>query len=1358
MGDNYSIGLDIGTGSVGWAVIGEDYRLKRAKGKNLIGVRLFDAAQTAADRRGYRTTRRRLSRRRWRLRLLNEIFAPELAKVDENFLARLKYSWVSPLDEQNKQGFQWQDGKWLGASLFGDAMLDRKFQKDYPTIYHLRNKLMQDDFQHDLREIYMALHHIVKYRGHFLIEGEVNAHNSFDVVAFINLLNEFKSNFETPLFDEIDKTVLLDALTNKQVSKSGRVEAGLHAFQDLTSAGKKVIKDILSGIVGNKIDFIKVFGLSKDDFEDAKQMSLSFADGEKLAEELEIIEGLTTAEQYEFVIALQSFYDGLTLKLLLGDDQSVAAAMVRRYKEHKEDLKTVKALCTKANKQDFEKSYLLVLKDNEDDRKKGFKFFSTLVENSDLENKAELLRKIEDGTFLPRQRTKANGSIPHQLHRHELETIIAKQSAYYPFLAETFEYEGKPKNKLAQLVDFRVPYYVGPLVTKQQTEGNDENHWMTRQTDETITPWNLSQVVDLDTSARDFIKRMTGTDTYLIGEPALHKASVFYQEFNVLQELNNVRVNGRPLEVAVKQDIFETVFKVKKSVSKRDLEDYFVSQGLKEAAIEGLADAKKFNSQLGSYHYFKDVFGIEQLDELYATTSGKEKLDEITEAQTVFEDKKVLRRQLDKFDWLTTAQKDKLQNKHYTGWGSLSKKLLTSKAITDRKLDLDTPFDKHSLLEALYFGTHNFSFYINNTDESYGFRQWVDAQNTSDENGDSVYTKIQELAGDKKIKRGIAQSFHVIDDIVRALGHNPDKIYLEFAREKQESRVTNSRLNYLKSLIDNDPEFKTLKTELADKNKEDLQNDRLYLYFIQQGKDLYTGESLNLDNLSNYDVDHIIPQAMTKDNSFDNRVLVKSEINRLKTNAEVVPTSIRQAMAPFWRKLHSQGFISKRKLDNLMRESINDRQKERFIARSLVETRQIIKNVANLIDSEYPDTTPVVIRQELTGDMRRYVDKKKNRDINDFHHAHDALLIATVGTYMQRREFMAGARVRDNANNEYNRYTKQWLQEVRDRANGNNTEHGDVKRVYPLGFVVGSMRAATVNDKTEKVTNKETREVVWSTEDYQYLLKVLEYKNILFSRRVKDVRPRLYAESLFSPKTGKKKLIPANKHKSSQIYGGFEKVEAANMMLLRINGTNRLVSVPVAIANQIDAGRLTYDEYASSLGIKKFEKLLLAPVYLNQRVSDQGQEFYLTTAERKHNAKQVWVNKETYDKTRSIDKLSEEELLAVFDELTGDAVKKRMKFYLKDLNHLAELRDMFINQSVETQQNVLKDLIYELHDDAGWRDPIKKHLGSKAAPAWTTLQTQDTGQGATKLSDDAEFIYQSATGIFERRVKIQDLL
>ena len=46
--ERYHIGLDIGTSSIGWAVIGDDFKIKRKKGKNLIGVRLFKEGDTAA--------------------------------------------------------------------------------------------------------------------------------------------------------------------------------------------------------------------------------------------------------------------------------------------------------------------------------------------------------------------------------------------------------------------------------------------------------------------------------------------------------------------------------------------------------------------------------------------------------------------------------------------------------------------------------------------------------------------------------------------------------------------------------------------------------------------------------------------------------------------------------------------------------------------------------------------------------------------------------------------------------------------------------------------------------------------------------------------------------------------------------------------------------------------------------------------------------------------------------------------------------------------------------------------------------------------------------------------------------------
>ena len=59
MTKEYFLGLDMGTSSVGWAVTDKDYKLLRAKGKDLWGVRLFKEANTAAERRGYRTSRRR---------------------------------------------------------------------------------------------------------------------------------------------------------------------------------------------------------------------------------------------------------------------------------------------------------------------------------------------------------------------------------------------------------------------------------------------------------------------------------------------------------------------------------------------------------------------------------------------------------------------------------------------------------------------------------------------------------------------------------------------------------------------------------------------------------------------------------------------------------------------------------------------------------------------------------------------------------------------------------------------------------------------------------------------------------------------------------------------------------------------------------------------------------------------------------------------------------------------------------------------------------------------------------------------------------------------------------------------------
>ncbi len=65
-GQKYYLGLDLGTNSVGWALTDENYNLRRVKGKDAWGARLFDEAQTAAEPRAPRASRIRSQREKAR--------------------------------------------------------------------------------------------------------------------------------------------------------------------------------------------------------------------------------------------------------------------------------------------------------------------------------------------------------------------------------------------------------------------------------------------------------------------------------------------------------------------------------------------------------------------------------------------------------------------------------------------------------------------------------------------------------------------------------------------------------------------------------------------------------------------------------------------------------------------------------------------------------------------------------------------------------------------------------------------------------------------------------------------------------------------------------------------------------------------------------------------------------------------------------------------------------------------------------------------------------------------------------------------------------------------------------------------
>ena len=79
MVQDYYLGLDIGTGSLGWAVTDSNYQILKKHGKMLWGVRLFESAKTAEERRTFRTARRCLKfcrnylQKKYQIRILDSI-------------------------------------------------------------------------------------------------------------------------------------------------------------------------------------------------------------------------------------------------------------------------------------------------------------------------------------------------------------------------------------------------------------------------------------------------------------------------------------------------------------------------------------------------------------------------------------------------------------------------------------------------------------------------------------------------------------------------------------------------------------------------------------------------------------------------------------------------------------------------------------------------------------------------------------------------------------------------------------------------------------------------------------------------------------------------------------------------------------------------------------------------------------------------------------------------------------------------------------------------------------------------------------------------------------------------------------
>lgn len=1280
---DYTLALDIGTNSIGWAVIRSDMRLfkKRMavynytdgkiigwKKRDLWGSLLYEKAldnkktkeTPAKSARIKRASRRRLRRRKWRLRELRRIFEPEIKNIDTDFFDKLDKSFLNKSDtdvfkdEEQAERYKYP--------IFSDKLQEKQYHKDYPTIYHLRKALIEKDDKVDLRLVFLALSHILKYRGHFLLPGDPKNFSTEDILQIGKKYNEFLRSFcdkfnlqEVTVEKDFDVNII-DAKKRKDIFDEVVESLSKQEGENIEEA-VNILKQLNNLILGKK----EKFSLGDEKIE------LSF---DKDDAEIEM-EKLSNCIWSELLIPAKALFFNLRLIDILKLNPQHAAST------------TATALFSAAKVAHY----------NELDKQK--------------------------------QRCKDNACIPYQVQWLEMKEILEKQKRHYHFLAEN-------EDKILKLLACKIPYYVGPLI--EANKNKSRFAWLVKneqpgQIKQEITPWNLNETIDKEKTAQAFIDKLVGKDTYLPNERVLPKASLIYQKFCILNELTKVRYKNdedklRYFDKDCKEKIIQGLFCQYKEVSEKRLRS-FIDKNLNltknsEPEIRGVDG--KFNSQYSTYIDLKNAGIDDDFLKVEDDTGKLEVIEKIIQYLTVFEDRDIRKEKIKKVCQAAGIEDkvaDKLASKHYKGWGNLSKKLI---------YDIRTTNEGKNIIDLLLEGKHNFMQLI--SDEKLPF-----AKEIADANNQQLSREewLNSLYVSANVKRGLRLCDKLIDEIKKVMGSYPKTVVIEMAREHQDTVKSSSRYSKISKILQGLKKVKEMVSEQVEKNLKKYQenqsallNDKLYLYFLQEGKDLYSGEYIDFDKIlhgNDYQIDHIMPRCKIKDNSLDNRVLTHTANNQNK-GAERLDEKIINQNKRLWKALLRKGFMSKRKYDLLTNPAFCKREEENFAQRQLVETRQITKNLADYLHTKFDlngakNTKIFMPNAKLVSNIRNELNLYKIRELNDMHHAQDAYLNGVAVLKLNNASKYA-----------YKCYYKDSKQGASEKKQ---------EEIDTINKLIKSLESNRGN-----------------------LIKVLNESQVNVVKHPAFASGKFWDETISS--TGK---ISIKKGMDTKYYGGYSKTKYAYFALVKEieenkKSSNKLEAIPIADRKIYEQNPQQYLEAKIGKGkkVKIIEKALpynMLFEYANENSALRWKDcprFYLSGEREMHNARQfvlppqflelLYCIAKIYDTNQGKEKFEvDEHLQGIFNKQVNklDGLYKSILGFLQkyklftskyDLETICTELRKDLSEKKDITDKDIKDITYKTMD---W---LKLTTAAKSVGNLNYLFKNDSGNDSGNESEKKE--------------------
>lgn len=1146
---NYYVGIDLSPTSVGYAVTDEQYKLLKHKQQPMWGVHIFDEGQLCQDRRRARTARRTLNRRQQRVRLVQEIFAKEINAIDPEFYLRIKESQLFGEDASTKK-----------VLFEGRGITDKEYYREYPTIHHLIYRLMTDSSPADVRLVYMACSWLVTHRGHFY--KEISIDRIEEITEIEGVYNDFMDLFDTEKpWGEVDLKQFGDIL-KARMPKAAKYAMLCNLLYDAPRAPKATEADdfpysregIVKLLCGSAYVVKKLY--NNEELDELKSITLD-AEEEKFEAVLAAL-----GDEAELLVRLRDIYEWGVLCDILQGCKYISEAKIATYETHEADLQQLKRLIRKYLPEKYDEVFNACMEkgkanyvaysghfpDNRDKRsiipkvkqEEFCKYIDDLFRDvkaaeEDEEELNELRERLELCSFMPKQVSNENRVIPYQIYYVELRRLLDTASNYLPFLRIKDEDGFTPEEKLLSIMRFRIPYYVGPLNAASKAA------WFKRKEEGAIRPWNFEQKVDMNASEQEFISRMTNSCTYLPAEDVLPKMSLLNERVQVLNEINAININGERISVKAKQLIYEQLFLNNKTVSIKQIKDLLLQNELytkKElATLGGLDNAPK--TALASHISFKRVLETGKL--------SVEDVEEIIERGAYCQDRTRLQRWIaERFPQLPEADVQYLSRQKMTGFGSMSRKLLDG--IVGMRLETgeigtiaEWLWNHNVVLMELMSQAYNFSTLIE--EERRGFY--------ADKNP-SLQELLESMHVNNRVKRPITRALNIMDDVVKVNGKVPARIFVVMEREflPEEKKSGKSRYDRLQALYDEalgkkenkggKKKKKEVKSEIiidavermrelldgmGDNRDNLLQSDKIYLYFLQLGRCMYTGKDIPFHDIRSkaYDIDHIYPRRKVKDESvLNNKVLVYADVNYDKDDNYPLKPDIQERMSAWWDILHDSHIMGDEKYRRLVRTVPFTKAEEwRFISRELEVNKVSTKAIVTVLKDRFPTSEVIAVNSGLIADFRQEFELPKSRAVNELWYAKDAFLAVPIGNVY------------------YERFTQQWFMSAGDKYSMKT------KAVFSWNIENNGVKVWNGNESLESVKNT-----------------VLNNNAVHFTRYLHNKKGALFNATLYPAGVG---TVEIKQGMDIEKYGGYKNSAAQFFVLVRYtdNGQPRISLVPV---------------------------------------------------------------------------------------------------------------------------------------------------------------------------------------------------